>query len=73
MTWTYDPTTGDVSDHTDAVVTTLSPPVTVPDDILDLMQEEAMAAGVANGLSERQIEVISDAVFEDITIREESG
>ena len=40
MTWYLDPSTGDVYDHTGSVVTTLSEPYQVPDDVLAVIGDE---------------------------------
>lgn len=71
MTWTYHRDTGEVTDHTGSVVTQLSQPVEVPGDVLELMEQDVMSEGVTGGLSERQIAVLRDAVFENIAVKPE--
>jgi hypothetical protein len=73
MTWYYDsPANGwpvDVYDHTGTVVKSVQKRpsgFTVPDDILQVMEEEVMAEGLQGGLSARQVAILRDAVFENI-------
>jgi hypothetical protein len=73
MTWTLDRTTGEVIDHTGAVVTTLNPPYVLPDDVFDAMQADIESEGVGGGLNPRQVRVIRDAIFEQIDVIEPEG
>jgi len=73
MTWHYDrPTDGwpvTIYDHTGAAVRTIPDRprgLTIPGDILRVMEAEVMAEGISGGLSDRQIAILRDAVFENI-------
>lgn len=73
MTWHYSipkdsyPVT--IYDHTGtevAQVTAAEGPLRIPGTVLQAMEEEVMAEGLQGGLSERQIAILRDAVFENI-------
>jgi len=74
MTWYYEPLDGSgwpirVYDHTGTAVKSVPERpdgFSVPGDVLQAMEEEVMAEGLAGGLSERQIAILRDAVFENI-------
>lgn len=73
MTWYYDsPKDGwpvTIYDHTGAAVRTVSDRprgLTIPGDILQAMEAEVMTEGISGGLSDRQIAILRDAVFENI-------
>lgn len=73
MTWHYsDPRAGypvSIYDHTGQKVGEVSEtegPFTLPGTVLQLMESEVMAEGLSGGLSERQIAILRDAVFENI-------
>lgn len=73
MTWHYeissDASTLTVTDHTGTVVaeiTNSGPGFSIPDDILAAMRAEVEAEGLQDGLSQRQIAILADAIFEDI-------
>jgi len=56
-----------VYDHTGAEIAVLSgTALSVPGSVLELMEQEVMAEGLQGGLSDRQIAILRDAVFENI-------
>jgi len=73
MTWHYtDPRAGypiSIYDHTGqkvAEIRSSEAPFKIPDTVLQQMETEVMAEGLQGGLSERQIAILRDAVFENI-------
>jgi len=70
MTWKLNLTTGEVTDHTGGVVAANEPPHDIPGDVLAHMEEEVLKDGLRNGLSERQIAILRDAVLENIEVVE---
>lgn len=80
MTWHYtisdDFETMTVYDHTGAEVATVANNGTgfrAPGDVLDVMRAEVMADGLSGGLTDRQVAILLDAVFEDIEEGQPSG
>jgi len=71
--WTYtDPKDGFpviIYDHTGTEIEQVPASAggfTVPDAVLQVMEEEVMAEGLSGGLSERQLAILRDAVFANI-------
>jgi len=73
MTWHYSipedsyPVT--IYDHAGqevAQVTSAEAPFEIPDTVLQKMEDEVMAEGLSGGLSDRQVAILRDAIFENI-------